>query len=289
MLERFKGQFFQWFYVDGFALPKVKELFDELFAHVAQTTGEQNQATYKQWRGRHRYWNRTWRMPKKVKGSAPAAFPPQLERYQLWRLGTDELLAVGSTVASITNRNSSSLSYGENHHEQEHSAGQRQFKGIHNIESYHVPTPVFTTAPDFDRSFQERAATSWAMLSPSPEILIPSDPFDRLNEDTSSSLISQGDLPFDSAEFLPCPIADTSVPYTKMDYRSQHGWTIQDSTSRVVAPGLTLQETEETRRSQSNSRKSVHNSFSHLPPRFGRSGSEGTTEDAAFFQYSPGS
>lgn len=89
-------------------------------------------------------------MPKKVKGSAPAAFPPQLERYQLWRLGTDELLAVGSTVASITNRlvveltevfdtnvprNSSSLSYGENHHEQEHSAGQRQFKGIHNIES----------------------------------------------------------------------------------------------------------------------------------------------------------
>lgn len=44
MLEQFKGQFFQWFYVDGFALPKVKELFDELFAHLAQTTGEQNQA-----------------------------------------------------------------------------------------------------------------------------------------------------------------------------------------------------------------------------------------------------
>lgn len=89
-------------------------------------------------------------MPKKVKGSAPAVFPPQLERYQLWRLGTDELLAVGSTVASMSNRlvvtlsqvfdtnvsrNSSSLSYGEIHHKQEHPAGQRQIEGIHNTES----------------------------------------------------------------------------------------------------------------------------------------------------------
>ena len=45
MLEQFKGQFFQWFYIDAFALPKVKELFDELFANLAQTTGEQIQAT----------------------------------------------------------------------------------------------------------------------------------------------------------------------------------------------------------------------------------------------------
>lgn len=59
--------------------------------------------SYKQWRGRHRYWNKTWRMPKKVKGSAPTVFPPQLENYQLWRVGIDEVLAVGSTVASISN------------------------------------------------------------------------------------------------------------------------------------------------------------------------------------------
>lgn len=89
-------------------------------------------------------------MPKKGKGSASAVFPLPLERYQLWRLGTDEALAVGSTVASVGNRLavkftkffitnisriSPSLSHGENHHKQEHSASHCQIIETRNIES----------------------------------------------------------------------------------------------------------------------------------------------------------
>lgn len=89
-------------------------------------------------------------MPKKGKGSATVVFPSTLERYQLWRLATDEVLAAGSTVASVSNRlavkahqgfntnvsrNSPSLSHGENRHKQEPSAGPCQIIGTQNIES----------------------------------------------------------------------------------------------------------------------------------------------------------
>ncbi|MCJ1463103.1 hypothetical protein MMC07_001708 [Pseudocyphellaria aurata] len=267
MLEQFKGQFFQWFYIDGFALPKVKDLFDELFAHLAQTTGEQNQASYKQWRGRHRFWNKSWRMPKKVKGSAPAAFPPQLERCQLWRLGIDEDLAVGSTVASVNNRNSPSVSNSEDHDKQKHSAGQRQIIGMKDSKSDRTPTPVFTTAPDFDRSFKERTETSWTTLYPSSKISKSSDLFNGQQEDGSSSFLSQCDLPFHSTGFPSPQITDTSVYYSSLDFRNLPGWTNQDCTARSGVPGLTFHETEETPKSRLDSREGTQDSFVQFSPR----------------------
>ena len=44
-LERFKGQFFQWYYATGFSMGKVKESFDTLFDYLRTHEGKEYHAT----------------------------------------------------------------------------------------------------------------------------------------------------------------------------------------------------------------------------------------------------
>ena len=39
-LDRYKRQFFQWYYRYAYTLRQVKELFDQLFADIHRATGE---------------------------------------------------------------------------------------------------------------------------------------------------------------------------------------------------------------------------------------------------------
>ncbi|KAL8766033.1 MAG: hypothetical protein Q9209_007062 [Squamulea sp. 1 TL-2023] len=91
ILDQFRRQFFQWYYIDKRSRSEVEKSFNLLFQRITETTGLVLNVSDKQWRGRLQRWQATWDARKSQDG-VQITMPDDLGHLRLWYIGDQQLI-----------------------------------------------------------------------------------------------------------------------------------------------------------------------------------------------------